>query len=404
MKNNLHFLIIHSLIATFASTAMENELDLKEYNFFEKPKIISEITVIKEPWQAEYLAEDRILVNGGDGCCIINPITNEKIKRIDILAPHFAIHPTTKKIAFAGKNSAIYSNSGDLETRIQSYPTEAIKKLAFNPLYGRILLEHGVFTSNITEYNYETCTEITTTGKISHIAFHPIQEIIYTCSQNQKNINVYNSAAFSFFSQNLIDTIPLSHCSNPNNILCSPHGTLIAVEDKNKAVYIIESNDGIHTVDRIKLPTIKNKQLCIMNPITDTPTIIKLDRNPWRCMQFHPNSAVLATVMSLYINSEPHQIVFYWNALTQQLITTTPPFPSHNNYNITFSLNGTKIIVVLADKCIILPVPFEVIYNATEKLPYLYWFLLKECLDQHNVPKDIQKIIALYLLETKFKR
>ncbi len=51
-------------------------------------------------------------------------------------------------------------------------------------------------------------------------------------------------------------------------------------------------------------------------------------------------------------------------------------------------------MVVLPDKCITLPVPFEVLYNTTEKLPYLYWFLLKECLNQHDVPDDVQKIIA----------
>ena len=378
MKNNLHFIIIHCLIAVSPCTAME--LDLKKCNLFEKPKILSEITIIKEPWQAEYLAEDRVIINGKDGCCIINPKTNKAIKRIDVQAQHFALHPTTKKIAFSGENPAIYSTTGDLEVFIQTNNL-SITKSVFDPLNNNILLEDtGDFSRS---YDCETGNQTGIgAGRISFVAFHPTQKIVYMCHPiggwfRKPCIEIYSSTTLQQTGR-----IGLGDHCNPTYILCSPNGAWIAVQYVNKAVYIIKHHDQTPITHCIELPTIKN-------------------------ILFHPNSAVLATVMPLCIDRERHEIVFYWDVITQQLITTMPPFPTryhHIHKNIAFSPNGKELMVVLPDKCITLPVPFEVLYNTTEKLPHLYLFLLKEWLNQHDAPKDVQKIIAFNLIEAKFKR
>ena len=407
MKNNLHLITIHCIIAASSSIAMESELlDLKKYNLFKKPKILSEITSIKEPLQAEYLAEDRILVNGYDGCSIINPATKKEIKKIDVQAPYFAIHPTTKKIAFGGKNPAIYSSSGELETLINS---SSITKPVFDPLHNNILLEE--VNGYSTSYDCATGHKARMgAGKISLIAFHPTQKISYMCHPiggwfSNPCIEIYSTT-----TSQQTNRIGLGYHCNPTHILCSPNGSLIAVQNGNKAVYIIERTTqkqhfGFQKI--IKLPTIKSTQF-IMNPVTDTLTAIQYSADDtWVDILFHPNSAVLATVMQLYIDHESHQIVFYWDVITQQLITTMPPLPScsrHIHKNIAFSPDGKILMVVLPDKCITLPVPSEVLYDTTEKLPYLYWFLLKEYSNQHDVPDDVQNIIALALLEAKFKR
>jgi hypothetical protein len=333
MKNNLLLIIIHSLITASSCIAMEN-LDIQKYIRFEKPKILSEITIIKQPLQAEYLDEDRILVNGKDGCCIIDPRTNQEIKRIDVQAPHFTIHPTTKKIAFAGEKPAIYSSTGDLETPINIKTTETypISKCAFNPSCNEVLL--GCDSSYGESYD---CTTGHRTDKLPY---------------------------------------PFAHIS------CN------------------------HTLaHHIKLDITKCTE-SIMHPITNNPTYIEIYNN-WVYMKFHPNSAVLATVLLLWINHKPHQTVFYRDVITLKILATTSPFPTiekRNIYeNIAFSPDGRKIIIVSPDKCTILPVPFEVLYNTTEELFYLYWFLSKECLAQHDIPDDVQKIVAFNVLE-KFKR
>lgn len=388
---------------------MERELDLTTCNLFEKPKILSEIT-IQEPWQAEYLTEDRIIVNGRDGCSIINPITNKKIKKIDVVnAPHFTIHPTQKKIAFSGEKPAIYSSSGDLEILIPDtiLYLPPVPKIIFDPLHNNILLENSSYY-----YDCKTGQKKRWNKYFSLVAFHPTQKLFYMYKNfdyaPNSYIEIYNTDTFQ-----QTDTIMLKDSwNNPTHILCSPDGSLIAVQDKNKTIDIIKHNNNNTAQSRIKLPTI-NKQQFIMNPTTDTLTCIQkhLDAMPWTTpttdMLFHPNSAVLATVMPLYIDRQPHQIVFYWDVTTQELITTMPPFPTyshpcshHYNKNIAFSPDGTKLIVVLPDKCVILPVPFEVRYNATEKFPSLFLFLL----NQHDVPNDVKNIIVLNLLEAKFKR
>lgn len=402
MNNNLHFIIIHCLIAVAPCTAME--LDLKKCNLFEKPKILSEITIIKEPWQAEYLAEDRVIINGKDGCCIINPKTNKAIKKIDVQAQHFALHPTTKKIAFSGENPAIYSTTGDREVFIQANNLP-ITKSVFDPLNNHILLEQAGYSGS---YDCETGHKAEMgAGRISFIAFHPTQKLIYMCHPiggwfSKPCIETYSSTTLE-----QTDRIGLGDHCNPTYILCSPNGAWIAVQYVNKAVYIIKHHDQTPITHCIELPTIKNT-LFIMNPVTDTLTAIQHNyNNPRVDILFHPNSAVLATVMPLCIDRERHEIVFYWDVITQQLITTMPPFPTryhHIHKNIAFSPNGKELMVVLPDKCITLPVPFEVLYNTTEKLPHLYLFLLKEWLNQHDMPNDVQKIIASNLIQAKFKR
>jgi WD40 repeat protein len=415
MKKNLHFIIIHSLITASTCTAMEQKLDFKQLNLFEKSKILSEITIIQEPWQAEYLAEDRMLVNSKDGCCIINPQTNKKIKKIDIQASNFAIHPLKKKIAFSGINAAIYNNSGDLENLIKPEQPLPITSLMFSLLDNSILLEsnkqNGYALYQSKAYNYETGEKMNMgTQKISRVAFHPTEKFFYVCYPSGGWHSQPMIEKYSLITLEQTGGIKLPTNCNPTHILCSSNGSLLAVKDSNKTVHIIKySHKNTHyQINYFELPTIKTQQF-IMNPITDTLTAIQQDvhTDTWTDMQFHPNSAVLATVMPLHIDREPHQIVCYWDVQTQQLITTTPPLPTsrrHYTNNIAFSPDGKKLVMILPDKCIILPVPFEVLYDTTNQLRHLYWFLLKENCDQHNTPSDVQNLIMINLLEVKFKR
>jgi hypothetical protein len=392
MKNNLLLIIIHSLIAASSCIAMEN-LDIQKYIRFEQPKILSEITIIKQPLQAEYLDENRILVNGKDGCCIIDPRTNKEVKRIDVQAPYFAIHPTTRKIAFAGEKPAIYSNAGDLETLIKTKNQLYVTQSIFNPLYNEILLEHGIELSRCYDCKTGYVAKMEGPNDISFVAFHPTQEFYYICHHiggefSKPCIEIYNTTTLS-----PIGRINLNDDCGPDHILCSPNGSLIAVQDKDIAVCIIKKDHDNNTqTSRIELAREKGAESTIH----------------WRYMKFHNNSTVLAIVQLLWIGHEYQQMVLYWDIITQQLLATTPALSGINYHNIceniAFSPDGRKIIIVSPDKCVILPVPYEVLYDTTEKLPYLYWFLSKESLAQHDIPNDVQKIVAFNVLETKFKR
>ncbi len=423
MRNNLIFVIIHCLITTFACNAMKQklnfkevvspELDLYEIIFCKKPNIISEISIIKKPLQAEYLSKNRIIILGIDECCIINPKTHEITKKIETQSLNFAIDPIQKLIAFTGTNVAIYNKSGDFKTSIKPKNQYPITKLAFGPLQDSILLEQDTGSNwrNSKSYNYKTKTINACMSDISHVAYHPTHNFYYKsgdgCSDNNE-IEIYNLTTL-----NKTGAIDFSSQSSISSILCSPNGKLLAVEKENKIIYIINrskvSANGCTTCDA-------QRRNYIILPIITKPFSINLttfiepnNNDEPVIMLFHPNSAVLTTTTSLYIDHNLHHIVFYWDVKTKELITTMPPLPlptgnRYDNKNIAFSPDGTKLITVLPDKCLILSVPFEVLYDATKKLPHLYWFLLKNRCNQHNIPKDVQKIIALYLLELKFKR
>lgn len=408
MKNNLLLIITHCLIATSSCIAMESELNFTKWCPFEKPKIISEITCVEQPWQAEYLDEDRVLINGVNGCYIINPTTNGTIEKLDIQtsygvqAPPFTIHPTKKTIAFSGKNSAIYSNTGKLENLIPIRSSQ----LAFDPLNNHLLInKNQSVTNEIVIYDYTKNENKNFKGSIPLIAFHPTKKILFqyqSPSHNLKSkIEIYNSTTLEKEKEiTLIN--PESYAAH---MLCNLDGSLIAVQDANNDyIYIIKNYESDPVTHRITLPTL------IEYPFnqTECATFRQSHYGKVISMIFHPNSSVLATSMRVdsdsnytYYNS---LIIFYWDVTTQQLITKTQPFPyapsqNRDENNIAFSPNGTKLLIVLYDKCIILPVPVEVLITKS----FYTWFLLKEGLNQHNIPTDVYEVIGWYLLET-FKR
>lgn len=68
-------------------------------------------------------------------------------------------------------------------------------------------------------------------------------------------------------------------------------------------------------------------------------------------------------------------------AIIHLLIATTTC--SAMEKKITFSPDGKKITIKLTDKCIVSPVPLEVVYQPNTQKKYL---LIDELLKKHNLP------------------
>ena len=73
----------------------------------------------------------------------------------------------------------------------------------------------------------------------------------------------------------------------------------------------------------------------------------------------------------------------------------------HASSSLSFSPNGTKLLIVLYGKCIIVPVPFEVLYkNITKEKSIATYYVLQEYLydNKNSLAKDIRHLIMQYLL------
>jgi hypothetical protein len=124
---------------------------------------------------------------------------------------------------------------------------------------------------------------------------------------------------------------------------------------------------------------------------------------------FHSNS-ILATLVTQQQLAIPYAynraILQYWDIQTSQLITRTilADFVDDFFYDLSFSPNKTKAIIIFGETCKILPVPLEVIYKNITKETFLYlFFLLKNYTSQCDgieMPQDVNLLIAQILLET----
>lgn len=106
--------------------------------------------------------------------------------------------------------------------------------------------------------------------------------------------------------------------------------------------------------------------------------------------------------------------ILYWNTLTQQPITATKfnepkdegsnllAIHSEDYHRIDFSHDGTKLVVALEDKCLILQVPFEGFCNTVCKLGTKnkcilpFWALRN---NQHQLPQDIMQLLIENIIQ-----
>jgi hypothetical protein len=161
-------------------------------------------------------------------------------------------------------------------------------------------------------------------------------------------------------------------------------------------------------------------RIVVVDPTTETFRYIAAEENTrFENALFHPHSSVLAAISNHYkkkfftinywdIKKQPQQIyslTYSTQPLVAQMSLDLPD--NHSNCDVHFSPDGTKLIIAPIDKkCIILNVPFEVIYEdiTKEKLLYLL-FLINNIKPQIDceIPRDVTQLIAKTLLTT-YKR
>jgi len=207
---------------------------------------------------------------------------------------------------------------------------------------------------------------------------------------NYRHLIVYNTSTgermlTTTITNNTFDTIPAFSTTNDNailiNALCfnatkeeyiTPCGSIYTLSTKEE-IFRLDSN---FTYGKYS-PSGKLIGLCDMYGscaifdtqskeinylITETSTSCpsRID-----AIDFDPTSHILAIIPSFGISIE------YWNAETRNLIAISELSeqyfkayhdPTKHN-RITFFPNGKKIIIATGNQCLILQVPFELIYN-----------------------------------------
>jgi hypothetical protein len=429
MKN---ILLIITLCITTSSMAMELSYFAKASDFAkassdtskdrpkkEKPNDLTTITCIKQPRYAQYLTDNRVVIAGEDGCSIVDPTTNKEIKRIsDIRTQHLAIHPNKKLFALCYNSPNIYKNS------VSIYD---IEKNDF--IWSQIIDRNDFLWPQITDRKIEFATfspHDTTIFLILpnyYIGGHAIRKYNYAMNNNSRHENIdlqYNirlpiitfnptqnemcaihaTLAVTFHEPDVVTTVEPKIKTEGSDYkykeFCqySPNGSYIAMGQQNK-IYIVERN------------TISEK------PIIDKTTPYLTIFSGWiDKILFYSNSVLAAlsthTTHTIVTPNTPklneyHNTLYYWDIHTKQLIHIDELLDISKKYDFSFSPDKTKVIIALTDKCIELPVPFNVIYKNITKKEFLYLlFLLKnytsQC-DDIEMPQDINILLAQTLLD-----
>ena len=162
MNHKLFLLTIYAFSATFICKSME---DIHQYK---------ELKTVAKPFFAQYITHDRAIIAGEDECCIINPMTDEVVKKIETNIVKYnstiercnmycAIHPDKTKFALSCRNKkcgdyyelAIYdTKTGEKKWSIQKI--RDLGKFIFSPINSTIFIDYSSRAKKIIECNYLT--------------------------------------------------------------------------------------------------------------------------------------------------------------------------------------------------------------------------------------------------------
>ena len=387
MARRLNLLFTAYLLIATTCNAMEN-------NTIAKPTILMELTCIKESRKALYFAENRVLINGDKQCSIVDPNTNKEIKRIfnnNIYSSCISVHPNKTKFAFSahypperGDNQkiTIYDAITGTPEHTIHWDGCSVTSLLFSLLDDTIAI--GSHSTDVTLYNYQTnkATRIyIAEAHAEHLKGYDVHRPIISLHPTQPLMCL---AWKNIYIHNLETSVTIKKPgSSYYQEFCeySPDGSFIARGDTAQII-IMKPNLLLHgnvTAQQARISSFYN-------------------------MAIHPNSKVLITL------STPGGIVQYWNIETCKLISEISSLSSsgesyQSSSSLSFSPNGTKLLLVLYGKCAIFAVPFEVIYQSDTKQNLLYFLLfLKNHLHEQDVlPHDIIQLLMQNLIEA-FKR
>lgn len=351
-----------------------------------RPDIITTITVTK-PKQAAFLTNDLVIINHRNGCGIFDINTHAEVKKItDKECNHFAIHPQKQIIAISRKNDVtLYDiKTGTNIDRIDNhFCPHPIIATSFSPLTKNIIIRYE-YHNEMIDYDYATKTSYSyshtnNTATAPKITFHPTKPYIclgHKCTFNSR-ISIFDYKPRHKEPYNT--TIQQLRTAHINFCEWSPNGFLIAHGNQYNVHIIQHPLDWYNDMNKLK------------KSINDGQFVQ---------IKFHPNSFFIATL------SSPNRIVCYWDVATYEPISRLSLLFSdaicnvHKNDDLAFSDDGKKLIVTLTNKCIILPVPFELIYQPKTKKQLLYFLFILNNYPHRKLPQDIIRELIYTLLET----
>ena len=367
-------------------------------------KILKEITIIKKPYSVTCFPNNKIVIAGTNqkGHYVSSiydffndteiPITNYKSDE-GLRTESVAAHPNKKIFAVHSLPTlALYDIDNGNKLYEKPLNNYYIGTPVFNPANNTILIGNN---RGLDEWDYEN--NVCTT--------HPFEDM-----STYRKIIMHPTKPSGIILEISQDHILSTFEYDTNNTFVTTGITLpSAITYANTAQY---SGDGsliafCHDPYKCSILNLKSKETYpfINNNIT---------QGTFSGMASSPISFTVAT---LYVNEKlQRSYILYGNAKKSTLLTTTPLPISLKNYigefislsaffdRLNFFSDGTKLVIALHDKCLVVEVPFEAQYQpeTKEKCAFALW-LFKNYKDENGnniLPQEIAHLVIYNLLQT----
>lgn len=308
-----------------------------------------------QPNSAVFIDENRIAIVGEGKGFIVDLITQ---KQDNFAIPQLNVANYSSVCLNESKELLGYISHGQpCIYNIKTKKTTATLKfsqythqvaLGFNTNNDLIALENGNFSSHNEDEQIERCGS---TFFPKPISCH-LKNNIFLCCSNQSGFDYID------LKSNTTKCIKAPYFCNQVN--CSPCGKWIVIRDKRCSIFINTWTDKFC-----------NEILLVKK--------IGSRKNRYSTFAFYPKNnflALLSTKGSLeYRNyTKPHEII-----ASQQVIKKVDHnFPLKS---IRFSPNGSKAMIIINGKCMLLDVPLDIQYPNG----WLIYYCVKSC----NIPKEI---------------
>ncbi len=305
------------------------------YTMENKSNILAEITGLDNPVQTIFLANDRIAINAINKCSIFDlstqqeiPISTKDFSAYDPIAlPYLTVHPNKEKLAFAHDQTIkIYNTkTGTEEFSLSTNdPSKIVASLTFNPSDDTIFVCY-INSCSIERYNYKDDT---------------LHDAIPAHGKSYAPIVRFNPTKES-----------LCIAPNPGTISIrslDKHPTEIFPTARDYHSFCEYSFDG----SLIAFGNAHN--ITILDPYT-LEYIETYFKETISSIAFHPKKQILAILLPTLFNTVHFYEAQTFNYITELLLLIPDKTKNLKYHDLSFSPDGEKLIIALADKCIILP-------------------------------------------------
>jgi hypothetical protein len=401
VKHNLRLLI--TLIIATPCLGMEKE-----------KQNLQEITAIKNPRQAFFLTDNRAVINGENGCSIIDLNTGQEITKISNLSDEYlAIHPNKSLLALAFQN---FIDIYDAKTGIHKY---------------------SFFGSRPPEGSFYIIPANTTS-----VVFNHAGNIVSSYYESIRDWYYIDECIPPIHENHLANTYHHIHGSQHfTRIICHPtdRKTMCLIDSFTGDIIFRNTNQKYERPSRTEdfLTQEHNLKgefspdgslLACYNPevffVIDIKTYqrkylaSRKDKITTQAITFHPEGSIIATLS----DKEDVQNIDYWDTTNKKIIlstalpktdntewsltnmlswfTTKKDTPLH--YSLSFSPDQKHLMIITGNRCFSMSVPVGITCRTDIKEQiFLYWLLNNSLInDNIIVPSDIAATITQTFLET----